>query len=122
MSGIDQLLSHAVQIPREQRRHLLATAGLHACADREGQRENGYLHLFCPHPAESATVAHPGIHAGKRILEAVMQLSYAGISHVQYRLVRRELNSSHRVSQQNSEMVNFKPSIGLARLLGEVAW
>lgn len=122
MSGTDQLLSHAIQIPREQRRHLLATAGLHACADREGQRESGYLHLFCPHPAESAIVAHTGIHAGKRILEAVMQLSYAGISHIQYRLLRRELKSSRRVSQQNREKVNSKPSIGLARLLGEVAW
>lgn len=72
MSGTDQLLSHAVQIPREQRRHLLATAGLHAWGDREGQRESGYPHLFCPHPTESAIMAHAGIHAGKRILEAVM--------------------------------------------------
>lgn len=73
-------------------------------------------------PAESATVTHTGIHAGKRILEAVMQLSYASISHIHYRLVRRELNSSHRVSQQNREEVNSKASTGLARLLGEVAW
>lgn len=50
-----------------------------------------------------------------------MQLSYASISHIQYRLIRRELNSSHRVSQQNREE-NSKPSIGPARLLGEVAW